>query len=881
MKRRVMIVDGPLAFRMRRLDAARSGDIGLEILTLPLLAARLVGGFCSLADREVLAPAIAAALDGGGFKDIGEVRSLPGMVRAVMQTLDRVWASDLDLDALAKTSSRLWDLALIQQRVRAALPAGTMLPQDARDAALARIEFAPAVLGSVTLDRLIDVGAVWRPLLIALAARIDVSWTAVGGADRSWFPGTVTLSEETTPRKLEGDLCADPRAEVVEALRWARELLSRGDIAAAEIAIVAASPATWDEHMLVLSRDANLPVHFSHGLPALSTWEGQGCAALADILVNGLSQDRVRRLLRRSSSPTSDVLPSDWAAGLPRRAGLFTVEQWRQALVAARARRQEPDAAERTLLPILTLLTHGTSQADEAGRLLLSAASLGLWKEALRNSPAAAIVLSLQGLRIRDERDPGNSLVWSPASHLIGAPRHWVRLLGFDGRAWPRPESEDALVPNHVLARRRLVPVSIMEQDRAAFTMLFGHTPQGIVISRGQRSAEGALQCASALWPASIVPQAQTRSRTPQHAFSDADRLLARPSEAGKSPRIKATRACWSNWHRAEVTPHDGVIRANHPAVERALGRVHSATSLKRLARDPLGFVWRYALGMRSVPLAQQPLALDALMYGELVHELLGRTVDALEPDPGFVRASPEQIEISLSAASDHVRAQWPLERPVPPGLLWAHTLDEAAKRGLRGLTVDESFQPGTRSWTELAFGDHGMTEDDSPWPGKRDVVIGQAQLRLGGRIDRLDLGAAGDRVRISDYKTGATPANASAIVIDRGRELQRVLYAIAVRQLLPDAATVISRLVFLDGSSKPYQLNGPVLDSAAQDVAQFLDIACALVRRGGACPGPDAQDRYNDLRLALPIDLDAYFQRKGTGFRDLFRELSPLWSKP
>lgn len=877
MRRRVIVVDGPLAFRMRRVDAARANDIGLEILTLPLLAARLAGGFRRLADRELLGPAIAGALEEGGFKEINEVRSLPGMVRAVLQTLDRAWASDLDLDALSKTSSRLSDLALIQERIRAKLPSGAMLPQDARDAALARIEFAPVVLGSVTLERLIDVDAVWRPLLVALATRIDVTWTAVGDADRSWFPGTVTLSERTTSRTLEGDLCADPRAEVVEALRWARELLGRGDVAAADVAIVAASPTTWDEHMLVLSRDADLPVHFSHGLPALGTWEGQSCAALADILVNGLSQDRVRRLLRRPSSGVS--LPSDWSAGLPRRAGLFTVEQWRQALVAARARRQEPEVAERMLLPVLELLAHGTQRADEAGRLMLSGASLGLWQEALRNAPAAAIVLSLQGLRVRDERDPGNSMVWGPASHLAGAPRPWVRLLGVDGRAWPRSESEDALVPNHVLSRRRLVPVSITERDRIAFTTLLGHSPQAIVLSRGQRSAEGALQCASALWPASVEPQAKTRSRIPEHAFSGADRLLARPSEAGKAPRIKATRDCWSNWHRAEMTPHDGAVRANHPAVERALGRLHSATSLKRLARDPLGFVWRYALGMRSVPLAQQPLALDALMFGELVHELLRRTVDALEPDPGFVRASRDQIEIALSAAAAQVRVEWPLERPVPPRLLWTHTLDEAVKRSLRGLTVDESFQSGTRSWTELAFGD-GSSDGDAPWQGMQNIVIGDAGLRLGGRIDRLDLAAAGDRVRISDYKTGATPANAAGIVIDRGRELQRVLYAIAVRQLLRDAAVVISRLVFLDGSSKPYPLTGPVLDAAAQDVTQFLDIACALVRRGGAHPGPDARDRYNDLRLALPIDLEAYFQRKGAAFRELARELSPLWSK-
>jgi hypothetical protein len=186
-----------------------------------------------------------------------------------------------------------------------------MLPRDGRDAALARIQFAPAICGSVTLDGLVDVDPIWRPLLIALASRIDVSWVTAGVSDRSWFPGTVTVSEKTPPQRIDGELCADPRAEIVEALRWARDLLSSGNAAAADVAIVAASPANWDEHMLVLSRNANLPVHFSHGLPALGTWEGQGCAALADVLVNGLSQDGVRRLLRYAH-PMTESLPADW-----------------------------------------------------------------------------------------------------------------------------------------------------------------------------------------------------------------------------------------------------------------------------------------------------------------------------------------------------------------------------------------------------------------------------------------------------------------------------------------------------------------------------------------------------------------------------------------
>jgi hypothetical protein len=114
MKRRVIVVDGPLAFRMKRVEAARASLLGLEVLSLPLLAARLAGGFRRFADRDLLAPAIAEALGEGNFKDIDSVKDLPGMVRAIIQTLDRVWTADIDLEALSTTSPRLSDLALIE-----------------------------------------------------------------------------------------------------------------------------------------------------------------------------------------------------------------------------------------------------------------------------------------------------------------------------------------------------------------------------------------------------------------------------------------------------------------------------------------------------------------------------------------------------------------------------------------------------------------------------------------------------------------------------------------------------------------------------------------------------------------------------------------------
>jgi PD-(D/E)XK nuclease superfamily len=339
---------------------------------------------------------------------------------------------------------------------------------------------------------------------------------------------------------------------------------------------------------------------------------------------------------------------------------------------------------------------------------------------------------------------------------LVAAPRRWMRLLGVAGRTWPRSESEDPLLPDHVLSRRRLVPVPITQRDRRCFELLVIQPAEEIVVSRSRRSADGALQSASALWPVTAPVRTCARTRIPEHAFSEADRLLARPAEAGRSGRIKAALTCWRNWDRDEATPHDGAVRAGHPAVARAVSRLHSATSLRLMARDPLGFLWRYALDMQPVALAELPLALDPLAFGELVHELLARTIDSLEPAPGFVRASRDEIELALAGAVDHVALHWPLERAVPPSLLWKHSLAEAARRGLRGLTIDESFEADTTSWSEVEFGLVSVPEGArSPWPIDGEILIGTEKLKLSGRIDRVDFAAGGD-FRLQDRRDAA-----------------------------------------------------------------------------------------------------------------------------
>jgi hypothetical protein len=149
----------------------------------------------------------------------------------------------------------------------------------------------------------------------------------------------------------------------------------------------------------VLATQAGIPIHFSHGLPALNSWEKQSCAALAEVLGNGLNQERVRRLLMHSSSSAMDFLPDDWTAGLPQQAGLFTVDQWQRMLQSARRRRPDPDAAERTLIPMLELLANGPANAEQAGKTFLRARASSV-EGCLRNAPPAAVAMSLESYGI-------------------------------------------------------------------------------------------------------------------------------------------------------------------------------------------------------------------------------------------------------------------------------------------------------------------------------------------------------------------------------------------------------------------------------------------------------------------------------------------------
>ena len=113
--RRTIVVHTRLAGHMARVDAARAGAHGIQILTMGQMAARLAGGFLAPIDSECLRDAVREALPETDLGELESIKTLPGMVRAAVSTLDKVWRADIDLSS--SSHPRLKALAALEDNV--------------------------------------------------------------------------------------------------------------------------------------------------------------------------------------------------------------------------------------------------------------------------------------------------------------------------------------------------------------------------------------------------------------------------------------------------------------------------------------------------------------------------------------------------------------------------------------------------------------------------------------------------------------------------------------------------------------------------------------------------------------------------------------------
>jgi PD-(D/E)XK nuclease superfamily len=875
--RRTTIVFGRLQARELRLEAARNRQHGLQVLTVEQLACRLAGGFHQAINDEDLRKSIQATLPVAELGELDPIKLLPGMVNACVDTLRKVWTSQINLHN-AEGHPRLHAVATLEEAVLQQIPAGMKRPGDLVQAALLRIEHAPSVLGPIELLGMTELEPCWRPLLAALATVTQVRWVAGPRSVPAWLEDTaveVVTSERRTPT-VQVASASTALHESIEALRWARQLIASGTALPHEIAIASVSPGEFDDHFLALRAEANFDLHFAHGTKLSASRDGQTAAALADMLLRGISQRKLRRLaslLSKTAGPLSE-LPAGWMSVLPMDAPLASAKSWKK-LLATLSGPNWPDDVDHTpeLQVLVALLLQGVDSAAAAGDALLRGRSLAIWRKALAAGPAASLELTLGSMREDDGLQACASVAWMPASYVAASPRRYVRLLGLNSSRWPRRLAEDRLLSDHIVPRAQLDPLPAAEADRRDFQTILATTEHEVVLSYSRRDSGGRLLGRSGLLQGMPEPVYLRRHRVAEHAYSEADRLASRSVEYRDQAKAATANQCWRNWLRPVLTVSDGVLREDHPLAMNILQRLQSASSLSLLLRNPAGFLWKYGLGLKAPQTNDEPLVLDALAFGNLVHEVLDVALHVL------VGAQEREASLDTGTAVRtsivQVSDSWEALQPVPPRLLWQRTLTEVENLCEFALRALQTNPAGWRSFSEIPFGGAKPKSHAAlPWNATLPVEIPGTGFHINGYIDRLDVSGDGQMASVYDYKTGKLPKD--GIVLNKGKELQRCLYGFAVRALLGNHVGISATLLYL---REQQELR---LDAPAETLAllqQFLTVARSNLASGGTVPGIAAGEDFDDLAFALPANAaNSYCIRKMPAIRQRLGAATDVW---
>ena len=886
--RKTVLTHGRLAIRTLRSELARSGTgCGTAVMSFEQAAARLAGGFTRPVDMDSLRKAVRGALGVVALNELANIRDLPGMTGAVSETLRKAWRADVDLASMAGRHLRLGDLAALEAEVLRRLPSGMARPCDIVAKALGRLEHAPRVLGTVEIVGLTELSPCWRPLLRALAGGVEVRWNAGPRHVPEWLfdSGVAVATSAPLSPELSVVSAATSLHEAVEAMRWARDLIASGRAKPGEIAIAAASPSEYDDHFAALDAEANFPFRFVHGRRVLAKRDGQAAAALADILVRGPSQTRIRRLAAttKGSDGLFDGLHERWTRILPEDAQLKTLAAWDRMLASVDDDRW-PDGVNiaadvrKAVEPLFSGL-----DPLKLGEAALSGQALKIWRKGLDDGPASALPFTLETMNVDDSAEACEAVCFMPASALAASPRPFVRLLGLTSRGWPRQASEDPLLPDHILRARDLDPLPVSLADRRDFQTILASTSGEVVLSRPRRDSEGRELGAGPLVPRELAETNLRRNRAPAHAMSQSDRAFARPVEFAATPMARSAAACWADWHSPEITPHDGVVRAGHPLVDEVLGEVQSATSLRKLLRDPISFVWRYALRWKTPQMGGEPITIDPRDFGDLFHHVLERSVETLEQGGGLANATDQELDAAVAAAVAETAREFEAEKAVPPDAVWRRTLAETTRLARDVIRpASESLLDDQSSFAEVVFGKADAEDSNqAPWRPSVPVVIAGTDIAISGAIDRLDL--SGDRLvaRVKDYKTGSVPKlkkGQTEYVIGGGKELQRCLYSFAVKAHLGAEVQVEASLVFPKEDEVKTLSDA---DGVLGMVSDYLVSAKSNLLGGLALPGEDAADKYNDFAFALPANAaKAYWARKNAAVKDALGDAAKVWEE-
>ena len=764
---------------------------------------------------EEILDATAQSLDAAHTGALGAVAERPDGAQRIARLIERCWYANVQWREDAQRFEKIAALRAMAHAVIDTLGPRRVTPEALSATATAHCRAAE--IGTLVVHGRAANTRRTLALVKALGeSGTHVRWTGPLALRPQWTAAYAQSAEPIADGPDEPPVaasCATPYHEAQEAVRWVADHVAAGARPGA-FAIAATHLEAYESYLRAASERAGLALHLTEGTRTLDTADGQVVDAFAGVVAHGPEGGRARRLAR----------------------------------ALARAERE-----------VSAVFAQG-SKPGESARALLGARQTALW-DRITTSPGAHPTPRQRLAQIREAPGGGTlrRTAFGPLRELADARRANLWCLGMSTTWWPTPWSDDDTVLNDAEAAAiGLYATSPRARDIAHGATARAGTRHTFMTSHPRADENGRALIRSMIDPAG-EGGAQRRDRaTPARTGA--------PSPLTTHRRAQAA-ACHAAWHSHTLGAHDGLVRPDHPAIAAVLGRAQSPSSLRRLLRNPLGYVWRYALRWDEPGTDPPELGLDALGWGDLVHQMIEEATRTRAHDPdNDTGAAIAQAKLTLSDRQDRAG-------PEMSATLWARTLERAGEMAAWALRDDTyGAEPATSTEAEVAFGRRPRHSGDRRLEALR---LPRSAMQIGGYIDRVDYDHAGDAVRIVDYKTGRARTSPRAL-IDGGRELQRCLYAAAVHAATGQSAPPKAYLAYVRDQRTAGLDRVP---EALEAIDTGAHAAAAALRAGACLPGPDATLAHDPMCFALPAHAEeGYRARKEALIAEALGPLTEVW---
>lgn len=279
-----------------------------------------------------------------------------------------------------------------------------------------------------------------------------------------------------------------------------------------------------------------------------------------------------------------------------------------------------------------------------------------------------------------------------------------------------------------------------------------------------------------------------------------------------------------------------------HPLLSGELAEHRSPTGLESWAICPFRYYLDKVLGVRPL---EDPGTVETITgrdRGSLVHEVLERFFSSrlgTAPLSGW----EESARAELLDIADEVEQRYRAQGRTGRRLLWSAEW-RALRRHLVAVIEHGLAAPELAGLVPVAV-EHAFGHEGDSFPPVQVDAGGGAPLRFGGRVDRVDATPDRRRVVVLDYKTapGADYRAISTDPVDRGRRLQLPIYALAARELVPEAESVAAYYWFVSPRAQIELLGGEFDSSAEERFHEALGTIVGGIEQGlfPARPGADA----------------------------------------